>query len=164
MQLFKKPVLWTENGQITGKVIHLLSSPTADGEEKKLDSLKVLEDAFLIQKDTIDGFNQIKGRDMFAKFDKNQIEMVDFIGNGEVLVYLREDNKQKDLFGISKTTCSKIRFIFENKKIKNARYFIDQETLTYPPSELPENARKLKDFIWREEERPKTKDEIFIHD
>lgn len=160
MRLFKKPVLWTENGQITGKLIHLLSNM----ETEKMDSLKVLEDAFLIQKDTIDGFNQIKGRNMFAKFNNNQIEIVDFIGNGEVLAYLREDNKEKDLFGISKTTCSEIRFTFDGKKIKSARYFVNQETLTYPPSELPENTRKLKDFIWREEERPKVIEDIFIHD
>jgi len=160
MRLFKKPVLWTENGQITGKVIHLLSNTKTE----KLDSLKVLEDAFLIQKDSIAGFNQIKGRDMFAKFKDNAIEVVDFIGNGEVLAYIREDNAEKDLFGISKTTCSKIRFIFENKKIKMGRFFIDEETITYPPSQLPENARKLKDFIWREEERPKVMEDIFIRD
>lgn len=160
MRLFKKPILWTENGQITGKVIHLLSNK----DSEKLDSLKVIDNAFLIQKDTIAGFNQIKGRNMYAKFKDNQLDVVDFIGNGEVLAYLREDNKEKTLFGISKTTCSKIRFVFENKKIKTGEFFINQETQTYPPSKLPENARKLRDFIWREDEQPKTMEEIFIHD
>jgi lipopolysaccharide export system protein LptA len=156
MKLIKEPVLWTENGQITGKIIHLLSNPKTE----KLDSLKVLENAFLIQKDTINGFNQIKGRNMFAKFEGNQIKVVDFIGNGEVLYFLREDTNEKELFGITKTTCTNIRFIFENKKIKKSRFFIKQETTTYPPSELPETARKLKDFIWREQERPKIWEEI----
>jgi hypothetical protein len=173
MKLFKKPVIWSENGQITGKYIHLLSN----SETEKLDSLKVLEDAFLIQQDSIDGFNQIKGRNMFAKFKENTLETVDFIGNGEILAYLREEEskntstdsiksakeKIQTLFGISKTTGSKIHITFENKKIKNTLVY-KQETQTYPPSKIPENARKLKDFIWREDERPKVKEDIFIRD
>ncbi len=163
MQLFIKPVIWTENSQITGKIIHLLSNSDPDGSGEKIDSLKVLGNAFMIQKDTVSGFNQIKGRNMFAKFEDNSIKIVDFIGNGEVLAYIREDNKAKDLFGISKTTCKQIRFEFENKQIKNS-HSVDDETKTFPPSELPENARKLKDFIWREEERPKVMEDIFIQD
>lgn len=160
MKLFKKPVLWTENGQITGKLIQLISN----SETKKIDSLKVLGDAFLIQKDSVKGFNQIKGRNMYAKFNNNTIEKVDFIGNGEVLAYIRDNDKEKTLFGISKTTCERVEFTFENKTIRKSRFYKTQETTTYPPSELPENARELKDFIWREEERPKTMEAIFIHD
>ena len=159
IKMFKKPVLWTENGQITGDLIKILS----DTISQKIDSLKVLQNAFMIQKDSIDGFNQIKGRNMFAKFKKNELQTVDFIGNGEILAYIREDNKTRDLFAISKTTCSKIRFIFKDKKIVSGRFFTNEETQTYPPSEIDKNARKLKGFLWREEERPKTKDEIFIH-
>ena len=31
----------------------------------------------------------------------------------------------------------------------------------YPEAELPENARKLRGFVWRGDERIKTKDDIF---
>ncbi len=160
LKMFKNPVLWTENGQITGDLIQIKN----DTLTQKVDSLKVLGNAFMIKKDTIKGFNQIKGRNMFAKFKENQIKTVDFIGNGEVLAYLREDNTKKTLFGITKTTCAKIRFEFKNKQIANGIFYNDEETFTYPPSKIPENARKLKDFLWREEERPKNKDEIFVLD
>jgi len=160
LKMFKKPVLWTDNGQITGKLIVLKN----DSLNKHIDSLKVLGNAFMIKKDTIQGFNQIKGRDMFAKFKNNQIEIVDFIGNGEVLAYLREDTPKKELFGITKTTCGKVRFVFKDKKIVSGIFYNEEETYTYPPSQIPENARKLKDFIWREEERPKTKEAIFVID
>jgi lipopolysaccharide export system protein LptA len=160
LQMFKKPVLWTENGQITGKYIHLLTNT----ETEKLDSLKVLGDAFLIQKDSIDGFNQIKGRNMYSKFANNEIVSSDFIGNAEMIFYIREDDLKKSLFGIAKTTCSRFLFSFKDKKIQTIRAFVDEEGHTYPPEDLPENSRKLKDFIWRESERPKTKDDIFIID
>ena len=157
LKMFKKPVLWTENGQITGKLIEIKNDTLIN----KIDSLKVLGNAFMIKKDTIKGFNQIKGRNMYAKFTDNQLHKVDFIGNGEVLAYLREDTPKKELFGITKTTCGKIRFIFKDKKIVSGIFYNDEETFTYPPSQIPENARLLKDFIWREEERPKNKEDIF---
>ncbi len=157
IKMFKKPVLWTENGQITGDLIHIINDTIA----KKIDSLKVLGNAFMIKKDTIKGFNQIKGRNMFAKFKDNQIQTVDFIGNGEVLAYLREDTPKKELFGITKTTCARITFTFKDKEIVSGMFYNDEETQTYPPSKISENARKLKNFIWREEERPKTKTDIF---
>jgi hypothetical protein len=34
--------------------------------------------------------------------------------------------------------------------------------MTYPPSQLPKDVRKLKGFIWREEEQPKKMEDIFI--
>lgn len=159
LRMFLKPVLWTESGQITGDTIHLLSNPVTE----KLDSMKVLGNAFLIQKDSIEGFNQIKGRNMSAKFDNNEIKTVDFIGNGETLTYLRDD-ETTELIGIAITTCSKFHLNFVNQEITDIKYLINVDGKTYPPSELPENARKLKDFVWRENERPKTKDDIFIKD
>ena len=158
LKLIYKPVLWTENGQITGKLIHLLSNTKTE----KLDSLKVLGDAFLIQKDSIDGFNQIKGRNMFAKFENDELRTVDFIGNGEFLHYMREDNPTKDLFGIQKTICGRIHAEFKNKEIISFIFYDDEEGETYPPSKLPENTRILKGFIWRDNERPRTKEDIFF--
>ena len=156
LKLFQKPVLWTADGQITGKYIHILSNTKTE----QIDSLKVLGNAFLIQKDSIEGFNQIKGRDMYAKFKKNELEIVDFIGNGEMLIYLREDSPKKDLYGIQKTTCNKIHVEFEKQEASIIE-FNEEESETYPPSKLPENARALKDFIWRDDERPKNEHDIY---
>ena len=33
---------------------------------------------------------------------------------------------------------------------------------TYPPSQFPETENKLKGFVWRENEKPITKEDIFI--
>ena len=69
------PVIWSEGSQITGDTIQLLSNT----ETEKLDSLKVLSNAFIIQKDSI-GFNQIKGRNLFGKFIENDLRDVTIIG------------------------------------------------------------------------------------
>lgn len=54
----RKPVLWSGRNQMTGDTIKLFSNT----ETEKLDSLLVYENAFLIQEDTIEGYNQVKGK------------------------------------------------------------------------------------------------------
>ncbi len=153
-QMFVNPVLWSNESQITGDSIQLLSDVKTD----KLDSLKVLQNAFIIQKDSI-GFNQIKGRNILGKFDENDLRTVHVVGNAEVIQYVR--NEKKELIGIDKTTCSSIVFELKDGKMLSADFITKPEGETYPPSKLPKNVRKLRGFVWREEERPMNKEDIF---
>ena len=153
-QMFKDPILWSNDSQITGDSIQLLSNT----QTEKLDSLKVLQNAFIIQKDSI-GYNQIKGRNVLGKFIDNDLQIINVIGNGEIIHFARND--KKELIGIQKTTCSSINFFLKDGAIQQAKFLTKPEGETYPPSKLPENVRKLRGFIWRENERPQNKDDIF---
>lgn len=156
-QMFKNPVLWSNESQITGDTIQLLS----DTVTEKLDSLKVLNHTFIISKDSI-GYNQIKGRNLLGKFEENDLRFVDIIGNAEVINFVR--NEAKVLIGIEKTTCSEIEFILRDGKMEHSKFIVQPEGEIYPPSKLPENVRKLRGFQWREDEKPLTKEDIFIKD
>jgi len=156
-QMFKNPILWSNDSQITGDSIQLLSNTKTE----KLDSLKVLSNAFIINKDSI-GYNQIKGRNLHGKFKNNDLRFVNVIGNSEVIQFVR--NEDNALIGINKTTCSEIHFILQDGAIQNAKFVTQAEGETYPPSKLPENVRKLRGFNWREDEKPLTKEDIFIID
>lgn len=153
-QMFKDPVLWSNDSQITGDTIQLLNNTKTE----KLDSIKVLQNAFIINKDSI-GFNQIKGRNLYGKFENNDLRFVNIIGNSEVIHFVR--NEDKSLIGIEKTTCSEIHFVLKDGEIQNSKFIMQPEGETYPPSKLPENVRKLRGFQWREDEKPLTKDDIF---
>ncbi len=156
-KMFRKPVLWSEGNQITGDVIHFLS----DSITQKLDSLKVLNNAFLIQKDSA-GYNQTKGRNLYGKFIDNDLQVVDVMGNGEVLHYVR--NEEQDLIGITKIYCSNIQVELENSIIQTIAFLVDPDGKTYPEEEIHVNDRKIKGFVWREDEKPVDKDDIFRHD
>jgi len=157
-QLFKNPVLWSQDTQITGDSIHLISNPITE----KLDSLKVLQNSFIIQKDST-GFNQIKGRNILGKFIDNDLHDINVIGNSESILYLRNDN-DRSLIGIDKTTCSSIYIELKNNEILSTIYYTNPDGETNPPSRLDENVRLFKGFHWRESERPLNKDDIFIKD
>jgi len=157
-QLFKNPVLWSKDTQITGDSIHLISNP----QTEKLDSLKVLKNGFIIQKDST-GYNQIKGRNILGKFIENDLHDINVIGNAESIIYLRNENDNA-LIGIDKTTCSSIYIELKDNEILSTIYYTKPDGETNPLSRFPENVRLLRGFIWREKERPLNKDAIFIKD
>ncbi len=159
-QLITNPIMWNVENQITGDSIHLLS----DLETEKLDSLKVLENAFIISLDTIskEGYNQAKGKDLFGKFIENELKIIDLIKNTEVIYYMYDD--KQELIGIDKTICSKIRLLMANNDIEDITFFVNPDGDIFPEKDLPVESRKLKGFIWRGDERILNKDAIIDDD
>jgi lipopolysaccharide export system protein LptA len=155
-QLIGRPILWNFENQLTGDVMHLIGN----NQTEKLDSLKVLNNAFIISKDTIGtGYNQVKGLNLYGKFRDNKLYEVDIVKNTEVIYYLRND--EQELIGINKNSSSKINMILDGKTIETITFFNNVDGEIYPEAELPENTRKLRGFVWRGDERIKTKEDIF---
>ena len=155
-KLIGNPIMWNFDNQMTGDVMHLISNK----ETEKLDSLKVLNNAFLVSKDTIGGgFNQVKGQNLYGKFRDNKLRDVDIVKNTEVVYYMYND--QNELIGINKNVSSKINLTLEDSAIDTITFFKTVDGDIYPEKDLPENARKLRGFVWRPDERIKTKDDIF---
>ncbi|WP_373059075.1 OstA-like protein [Zunongwangia sp. H14] len=151
----RSPVLWSGESQMTGDTIHLKSNP----ETEKLDSLLVFNNAFLIQKDTIEGYNQVKGMELVGLFRDNEIYQVDINKNTETLNYMRND--EQELIGINRAVSSSIRILLNNRKIEDIYYFTNPEGSTTPEEDFPVNERELNGFNWRGEERLMTKEDLF---
>jgi lipopolysaccharide export system protein LptA len=155
-KLMGNPIMWNFDNQMTGDVMHLISNK----ETEKLDSLKVLNNAFLVSKYTIGGgYNQVKGQNLYGKFRDNKLHDVDIVKNTEVVYYMYND--QNELIGINKNVSSKINLTLEDSTIDTITFFKTVDGEIYPEEDLPENARKLRGFVWRPDERIKTKDDIF---
>ncbi|MEN2412630.1 OstA-like protein [Flavobacterium mesophilum] len=155
-KLIGNPILWSGESQITGDVMHLIG----DKNTRKIDSLKVLNNTFLVSRDTLGtGFNQVKGLNLFGKFKDGKLHNVDIIKNTEVIYYSRND--QNELVGIDKSVSSKINLVLEDNQIQTLTLFTNVDGDLYPEADLPENARKLRGLHWRGDERIKSKDDIF---
>ena len=158
-KLIGRPILWNYDNQMTGEIMHLIGN----NKSEKLDSLKVLNNAFIVSKDTVGtGYNQVKGQNLFGKFKDNKLNEVDIIKNTEVIYYMRND--LQELIGINKSVGSKINLILDKNTIESITIFNKPDGDIYPEKELPENARKLRGFIWRGDERLQSKDDIFPPD
>jgi lipopolysaccharide export system protein LptA len=155
-KMIGNPILWNGESQITGDIMHLVGN----NNTQKLDSLKVLNNTFLVSKDTLGtGYNQVKGQNLYGKFEEGKLHDVDIIKNTEVVYYMRND--AKELIGINKNVSSKINLILEKNAIESITFFKQVDGDIYPEKDLPENARKLRGLVWRGDERIKSKDDIF---
>ena len=153
------PVLWHFESQITGDSIHLISNT----KKETLDSLKVFNSAFVISKDSLgDGFNQISGKVLYGLFENNELNTIDVIKNAETIYYLR--NSENELVGIDKSKSGSIKIFISENQIDELRKINQIGGKTYPEVEFPKKERKLKGFIWRNEERPRTVDDLFSDD
>lgn len=157
----RRPILWSLKNQMTGDTIHIKSNP----ETEKLDSLLLFENAFLISKDSIgvNDYSQVKGKRLVGLFDEeNQLKQVNIFKNSESIFVLR--NEDDELIGYDKARSANIEMFFEAGDISIYKRLIQPEAKTYPEEDFPENLRKLKDFDWREEERPLSVADLFKDD
>lgn len=153
-KLLRNPVLWSGESQMIGDTIHLLSDTLTD----KLDTLKVFNNAFLVQKDTM-GFNQVKGERLIGLFTNNELDTVNINRNAQVIYYSRNDDDE--LVGINNTVSSSIQMYLEEQQITGIRFIKKADGKVYPPSMLPENARLLPGFQWRGDERLFSVEDLF---
>lgn len=155
----RKPILWNIGNQITGDTIHVISNP----DTEKLDSLVVFNNAFIIGKDTLnEGYNQISGQKLIGLFEDNELYNVDIIKNAEVIYFARND--ENELIGIDKSKSGNINIKIIDKTITEIRKIQQTDGNIFPESQFPKNARLLRGFDWRDDERPKNVDDLFKDD
>jgi hypothetical protein len=74
-------------------------------------------------------------------------------------------NEKNELIGINKNVSSRINMVMDDKsKVETITFYDNVNGDIYPEMDLPENARKLKGFEWRGDERIKNKEDIYPPD
>ena len=152
-KMITEPILWSENNEITGDTIHLQS----DTEGEKLDSLIVFNHSLVVQQDSLGKFNQIKGKRLYGLFEDNQIHQIDIVKNAESIYYITNDSGQ---MAINKSYGSTITAIVSDNQISDVTYYDQAEGGTYPLKDIAPNARKVKGFLWRGDEKITTKADL----
>ena len=154
----RNPVMWFGNSQMSGDEIELLSNL----QTKKLDSLKIRGNVFVIEKDSLsdDGFNQIKGGLLNGSFEEGGLENIYVEKNTQVIYYLYSD-EDNELIGINKTLCSALEMQMGDNGIENITFLVSPGGDVSPEFKIDLNERTFKGFLWRDEERPRRKIDLF---
>ena len=96
---------------------------------------------------------------MFCLYKKEIFCSIWIKKNCEIIYYLYDDSNE--LIGINKSVSSNINIEFEKNTIDYINLLNQIDGTIYPEEELPENARKLKGFLWRGEEQIIKLEDIF---
>ena len=144
---YKNPVLWTEGNQMTADSIRMLI------KDKTIDKIFLNVNSFVISKDSLLNYNQIKGRKMTAEFKNKMINKVIVEGNGESIFFALKE-KEAAAMGMNKIICSNITIRFKEGKVNNFSFYVQPDASFIPPHELKKEDMTLKGFIWKENEKP----------
>lgn len=148
-----EPVIWAEKSQMTGDSINIAI------KDQAIDSLLMYPNAFVIQQDSIQGFNQVKGKQVTVYFNANEIDYMYNEGNAETVYWLREDDGS--LIGINFSQSAEMIIKVRDNQISNIRYFNSIKETLYPEEQLQENQEYLKGFLWQEEKKPTREEFVF---
>ena len=157
LYFYEKPVLWTNGNQMTGDTIKLVL------KNQNIDKMYLMSNSFVVSQDSLNNFNQMKGKKMTAFFANKNIHHVDVDGNGESIYYaLQEEEKDLDslllkivyVSGLNKMICSNMKINFVGGQIDNFSAYVMPDAQFIPPHEIKAENEKLKGFNWREKEKP----------
>ena len=128
---------------------------------RKLDSLLIFGNSFVIEQDSINknNFNQIEGMNLNGDFVNGGLNNLQILKNIKVIYYLYNDNGE--LIGIDKTICSELKIKLESNEIKNITFYTSPEGKVHPEDKLDPNLKLLEGFVWRINERPESLEDLF---
>jgi len=153
-RLYYDPVIWSGHSQITGDTIFLYT------KNKKPERLYAFEKSFIVNK-TIQGFfNQITGKTINGYFINGAIDYMRVKGSQAESVYYAQD-KDSAYLGMNRATGDVIDLYFKKDDLEKVLFVNDIKGKFFPMKDIPEDQKYLKDFIWLNEKRPKTKLELF---
>jgi lipopolysaccharide export system protein LptA len=152
-RLFRNPVMWATNSQVSGDTIFIYT------KNKKADRIHVFENAITVNKSGTNMYNQLKGNRMNGYFREGVIDYMRAKGNAESIYYAKD--KEDYLVGINRVAGDIIDLRFLNKELNKVVVMNEVKGTMYPVTQMPESEKRLRNFKWQEDRRPKTKFELF---
>ncbi|MEI7628720.1 MAG: OstA-like protein [Bacteroidota bacterium] len=156
-RLFKEPIAWSKDNQISGDTIYLYL------QNKKPERLLVFENAMALSKaDSSSNFyNQMKGTLIRAEFLDGQINFMQAKGNAENVYYGLDENKH--FTGVNKSEAEMIDIEFDDNKPRKIVWRNNLTGNAYPMRQVNHEDLKLRSFKWQIERRPKSKYDILAN-
>jgi lipopolysaccharide export system protein LptA len=150
--MFRDPVLWSDESQLTAEFIEL---HTRNGEA---DHVVMRNSAFIVSEEDEGMYNQIKGNEIFGFFNDGELYRVNVSGNAETLYY-PVDNQE--IIGINKAASSRLVIFMKENRPDRIRFLTRPEATLYPLDEVPAGDRLLPNFQWLDHIRPKSSEDVF---
>ena len=153
---YKDPVLWAMGNQLSANVIRLFT------RNKALYKAELEDNAFVIAPEDSMGvlYNQIKGRDMVGHIRNNKLYRIDVDGNGEAIYYPKD---RGIIIGMNKVESSSLSILLEDQQVVGIILRNAPAGNLNPLFLVKDANRVLSGFRWLDDFRPKSKEDIFIH-
>ena len=152
-RLFKQPVVWAKENQITGDTIYLYTA------NKKPERIHVFENAMAISRvDSTEYFNQLKATTINALFTDGKISSMRARGNSEYVFYNQDDHKK--FISVNKATSDVLQALFKDNKPERVTPISNADGTMYPMRQVNHEELRIRNFKWLDRIRPKSRFDI----
>lgn len=152
-RLFRQPIVWSRDNQVTGDTIYLYT------EKNKPKRAYVFENALSVEKVGPQFYNQVKGRTINGFFVDGNIDYLRAKGNSESIYYAQDEAKK--FVGVNRATADVIDMFFDQKKPERVVFRSSLVGTMLPMRQVNHTDMRLRGFKWLDELRPKTKYALF---
>lgn len=157
IQLYEDPVLWSDSNQLTADRIDIRMA------NKKIHSIFLDQNAFVISEVDSLRYNQVKGKEMTGYFKDSRLSKIKVRGNGETTYYGQDE--QERFIGVNVAESTDIDITLKDNTINTITFLNEPNAIMYPMGELdPVEELRYKGFIWLIDFRPRSKSDLFLED
>lgn len=153
-RFFGSPMIWAEGSQISADTIFM------QVKNEQLDNALLLENAFMVNAvlDTVK-FNQLKGKKITAFFTNNEIELIYVDGNAENLIFSTNE-KANVVTEMFHDRSGRIKIVMKDNEILRYTSIRKIDQKVYPLKMVNQDNEILPGFVWKPQDRPKSKEDL----
>ncbi len=164
MNLFKNPILWAKNAQLSGDTITVYSKD------------EQIRRAFLRDKGIVvthvkrtNYYNQVAGKTMNAYFDSSKIKQLDIESNAKTIYFLEDESENDSTIiverkGMNRIYSADISIYFQDGDIRSATYRSEPDGVLYPMNQIKKDEERVSHFQWKHQLRPPSVDFMILNE
>ncbi|RHJ80604.1 OstA-like protein [Parabacteroides sp. AM08-6] len=153
LYMYTEPIIWNEDYQLYGDTIAVYMN------DSTIDYAHVIQFAFAAQHVDSTYYNQLKGNDLKAYFEGQELRRIDVTGSAESIYYPLERDGAK--IGMNKTKSGFLTIWVKENKLNRLKLWPQVKANMTPIPDLNPDQKMLKDFFWFDYLRPKNKYDIY---
>jgi lipopolysaccharide export system protein LptA len=153
LSMYVSPVIWSDSMQLSGDFIQVYQNPN------DTDMVWVQGAAMGITEDDSLYYNQVSGKSLKAFVTNKTLFKILVEGNAESIYHPHEEDGS--LVGVNRSESSTLELYLKDGEVDRIVISPSAAGTLYPIDQMPEEKKKLANFIWYEEIRPKNKADIF---
>ncbi|MCI5082381.1 MAG: hypothetical protein MRY78_11830 [Saprospiraceae bacterium] len=152
-RFFYDPIIWSDTSQFYADTIHM------EMKNEQLNKINLFDNAFIINSPDEVFFNQIKGKNIFASFQDNELRRMDVNGNAESVYYAIDEKGA--YVGVNETICSDMVLLFGDNQVEQIKFLAQPQATMHPMTQVDHEELKIKGFNWETKLRPMSLEALF---
>ena len=154
MRLYREPILWNQNNQLTGEFM------TIKRENQDIKHTQIIGKALSVSElDSGMYYNQLSGRVMDGYFKKGELYLLHVQGNAKTIFY-PEDESENDTSvvvtrsGMNRLVSSELKLYLDSGEVVGLTNLDEPDGVFYGMEKIPEKEKLTENFVWHKDKRP----------